>query len=252
MFKKHRAPARHTFEGIKITDSYTSPYKNEGMMYISQHKTNFLKDEFVSWFINYGINNKYMLSQSELAFILSEIQENKESSDQRKEVENKKSKKDLLTTIIVPIVIFLIAIIIVMYNENESSFIRFFSISRLIFPFLLSLILLMISPRLIGHLFKSGRDKLRVDEPGVIAQAMQNGHYTAYRLKIFQKKWKETYVSGDEDSSGYFDYNFYVEFDELTLEVDIAEYKKMTIGGSAIVVIIHTPHGDTMRVLAPR
>lgn len=238
------------FDGIKITTSYTSPFKDEGIPFISSRETRFLKDDFVTWFTQYGMNHQCTLNPSEYQFIQNEEQENKRNADIEKKRIKKKDRRKVLMTLGLPMALMMIAAIMV--GIKGSSFGRFLSSLKLLFPIFLPITLFCVFRLGVIQKLVARRHQRRFVEVDVIADAMQSGRYTAYRFEIVQKKWKESYHSGGKNSRGYNTYHFYVDFDELTLEVGSDEYKKMRVGGSAVVVMIHTSCGDTLRVLAPR
>lgn len=240
---------KRTFSGIQITRSYTSPFRDEGIPLVSRRKTPFLKDEFVSWFIRYAQNRVCTLHPAEFSFLSGEAQEAKQQAELRQEKETKKRRNTIILSAVVPIGLLLLSS--VLYGVSRSSFSSFlFSLRIMAMLFPVPLMVLM--PLAITNAIKGSRERYKADEPAAIANALQAGQYTAYQFEIVQKKWSEDHHTHDDHRGGYYTYDFYVEFDEITMEVDAAEYNQMGVGGVAVVVMIHTPQGETMRVIAPR
>lgn len=241
-------PNRTSIDGIEITAGYESPFKNEGVPRVSYRATTFLKEEFVSWFTQYGANRRCTLIPAEYALIKDETLEQKRQTDVVSERRKRTNRSTLLLVAIVPLALMMVSSIIIGFMQ--ASLFGFFSATTLFLPIFLPAALFFAFRTGVLHKVLGLRDRNKNRETDVIADAMQSGRYTAYQFSIVQKKWKKRGIS--EEGSGYDGYHFYVEFDELTLEVSWDEYRHMYVGGVAIVVIIHTPYGDTLRVLAPR
>lgn len=233
------------FEGVQVYGSYESPFIRTGIPIIASRRTENLKPEFYSWFINYAKDNACGLSPANLAFINERFQQKMEKVERGRE----KDKKSVRFSLIFVGVILLLGIVL---GSSSVSLETALKVTSIILIPAIPIVLIMFLPQLVRS--KIHHDKLS-DEVDVVTDALLRGQYTAYSLTVTQKKWSESsYTEVNRKGKSYtsYRYYFYVDLDELTLEVDGGEYDNMQVGSDAIVVIFHTTAGEAMCLFASR